>query len=346
MFYSPQIRLKPLADLCRRLATALQAGIDIRTVWDREADRARGAARTRFALVSEAVGRGETLCDALAASGSFFPLLFRELAELGEKTGHQAEVFEQLAEHYLNRLKLRRNFLVAIAWPMVQLAIAVAIIGLLIFIMGMIQPAAGEKIDPLGFGLIGNRGLLIYCAFLGGVAVAVLLVAEAARRGLVWGRPIQRGVLRLPWVGNPLQTVALARLAWSMYLTMNAGMEVRRALRLSLRSTRNARYTDKIEKIDASISAGNSIYESFRAAGVFPADFLDALAVGEQSGKVVESMAVLSRQYQDRARAALATLTMLAGVAVWAAIALLIIAMIFRLFMFYVGAIYDAMAPL
>jgi type II secretory pathway component PulF len=140
-----------------------------------------------------------------------------------------------------------------------------------------------------------------------------------------------------------LQTLALARLAWSMHLTMDAGMELRRGLRLSLRSTHSAWYTDQIERIDAGIAGGNSIYEVFCEAACFPPDFLDALQVGEHSGKLAESMALLSRQYQEQARAALATLTMLAGFAVWAAVALLIIALIFRLFMFYLGVINEAM---
>ena len=54
---------------------------------------------------------------------------------------------------------------------------------------------------------------------------------------------------------------------------------------MSLRSTQNARYTDQIPTIDAEIVGGNSIHESFRVAGGYPADFLDTLAVGEQSGK-------------------------------------------------------------
>ena len=40
--FSPQISLKPLVGLCRRLSTALEAGIDARTVWAREAERASG----------------------------------------------------------------------------------------------------------------------------------------------------------------------------------------------------------------------------------------------------------------------------------------------------------------
>jgi type IV pilus assembly protein PilC len=191
--------------------------------------------------------------------------------------------------------------------------------------------------DPLGFGLTGNRGLAIYVTFLAGVGAIGWLCFRAIGRGLVWTRPIQRLVLRLPGIGKPLQTIALARLAWSMHLTMHGGMEIRRALQLSLRSTQNARYIDQIPIIESEVSAGNSIHSAFCRAGGYPADFLDTLAVGEESGKVVESMGLLARQYQEQAQAALAIAAMFAGWAVWAMIAALIIALIFRLFLSYIG---------
>ena len=54
-------------------------------------------------------------------------------------------------------------------------------------------------------------------------------------------------------------------------------------------------------------------------------------------------MRVLARQYQERARVALATLTMLAGWAVWAVIAALLIALIIRVFSFYLNAVTGAL---
>ncbi|MEE8450695.1 MAG: type II secretion system F family protein [Thermoguttaceae bacterium] len=343
MLFSPRIKIGPLAALCRRQATALGAGIDVRTAWDREVDRASGHAdRARMTDVSEAVDRGEPLAAALADTGDYFPTLFRELTDVGEQTGHLSEVFARLAENYEDQVKMRRVFLAAIAWPVFQLIAAVLIIGFLIWIMGVI---GNGKIDPLGFGLVGNTGLAIYVVFVAGIAAAIFVLVEAIRRGRMWTRPIQQFVMRLPGIGKPLTTLALARLAWSMHLTMKTGMEVRRALRLSLQSTRNAIYTDQIDPIDAEIAAGNSVYEAFRSTGSFPADFLDTLAVGEQSGRIVESMERLSRQYHDYARTALATLNVLAGFAVWGVIAAIIIVMIFRLFGFYVGMINDAMPP-
>ena len=116
--------------------------------------------------------------------------------------------------------------------------------------------------------------------------------------------PLQRFMLRIPTIGTALQTVALARLAWVMSQTMNTSMDLRRSLKLSLQSTRNAWYIDRIEAIDAQIAAGNSIYEAFSAAGGFPPDFLESIHVGEQSGNLVESMGQVSNVYQEQAREA------------------------------------------
>ena len=66
MLFSPRIHVKPLVGLCRRLSTALEAGIDARTVWAREADRARGRLHDHLLAISRAINQGESLADALA----------------------------------------------------------------------------------------------------------------------------------------------------------------------------------------------------------------------------------------------------------------------------------------
>ncbi len=342
MLFSPRIKLKALAGLCRRLSVSLAAGIDVRTVWTREAGQA-GASQLR--AIAEAVGRGDSLTEALGETGSYFPVLFREMTAVGEQSGRLSEVFAQLAEHYQNQLEMRRVFLAAVTWPMVELGAALFIVGCFIAALGFVEGMTGTRIDPLGLGLVGLPGVMIYLALLAAVAAALYFVLQAMRRGMVWTQPIQRGIMRIPVLGKVLQTLALARLAWSMYVTLGAGMEVRRSLRLSLNSTRHAQYTDQIESIDAEITAGNSIYETFVQAGCFPQDFLDMLATGEQSGKLEESMQRLSAQYQDQARAALKTLSVLGGFAIWALVALLIVLLIFKLAFFYIGTIQDLAAP-
>jgi type II secretory pathway component PulF len=128
-----------------------------------------------------------------------------------------------------------------------------------------------------------------------------------------------------------------------MHLTFEAGMDLLPALPLCLRSTRNARYTDHINEVLTAVRSGEEISEAFAETRAFPRDFLDSLEVGERSGRLPETMAILSGQYQDQAQRALAALTVLAGFAVWGLVAILIIVLIFRLASFYLGTINDAL---
>jgi len=344
MLFSPRISTRELAQLCRRLSISVDAGIDARTMWGKEAQRAKGQLRSRLEIISEAVSQGESLREALRGTGEFFPVLFREMVDVGEQTGRLEAIFAQLADHCQEKLKLRRQFLGIITWPMIELIAAIGAIGFLIWITGIIREMNQnqDNIDPLGFGLYGNRGLAIYLAFVSAVAAIVWLTILAINRGLAWTRPIQRAVMRIPALGKALETLALARLAWSLSATLQSGMEIRRALKLSLASTNNARYTDKIESIDGEIEQGNSIFEAFFQAGCFPAEFLDAIAVGEQSGKLDDAMTRLSRQYHEQAQFAMKTINTVAAFLVWMIIAAIIIMMIFRLASFYIGAINQA----
>ena len=186
-----------------------------------------------------------------------------------------------------------------------ELTATVLIIGFLIWVLGFIGRSTGTVIDILGWGLVGDRGLAIYTTIVLGIVLGLFAVYYGIQRGLAWTKPVQRAVLKIPVIGKALETISLSRLAWSMHLTFDTGMSVRKALKLSIESTRNAHFTDQINLIDRAIEGGQSIYDTFVLTGAFPDDFLDSLHAGEESGRLVESMGRLSRQYQEQAEAAI-----------------------------------------
>ncbi|HVA50465.1 MAG TPA: type II secretion system F family protein [Pirellulales bacterium] len=346
MFFSSRIGLRELAQLCRRLSTGLEAGVDVRRVWTRE----RGgyvspSLRRHLDEIVEAVNRGESVSDALAETGSYFPRLFLELTEVGERTGKLAEVLRRLADHYDHQVRLRQAFLSAIAWPMLQLAAALTVVGLVIYITGVFLPPMpdGKPLDILGLGLVGGQGLMIYLMVIGAVAAGIAVVVQAIRRGLVWTRPIQLALIRVPGLGKPIETLALAQFSWTMYVTLESGMDLLRALPLCLRSTGNANYTDHTAEIVQEIRAGGEITHALADTKAFPHIFLDSVRVGEESGRLPETLALLSEQYQDQAKRAMAALTVVGGFLVWALVAGLIILVIFRVASIYLGTINDAL---
>jgi len=344
MFWSfPRIGTAQLAALCRRAGISLEAGIDVRKVWQREAERGPWQVRPAAREIRDAVARGDSVADGMARSGRSFPPLLRQMVKAGERSGGLPEVLKRMSEHYDHRVKLRRMFLASLAWPLFQLGVALFVVGLLIWITGFLaERRGGEPIDLLGFGLTGDEGLLRYLLL---VQMAIIVLAGifwALRRGFFWTRPLQRAVLYLPVVGPALTTLSLARMAWTLHLTLNVEMNLRRVMPLALLSTGNDYYTRHIDRVVADLTAGREIHEALRATGAFPREFLSTVEIGENSGQLVEAMQHLSTDYEARARQSLAVLTQLAGFAVWALVAAFIITLIFRLATFYLNTLSGA----
>ena len=334
----PRITSKSLAALCRRTAISIEAGIDDRKIWQREAERASGHLRGAFEEIRGVVEAGGNLSEGIAATGRYFPGLFCELAVLGDATGKQATIFRRLADHYEHRVKLRRDFLSRITWPMIQLFAAIVIIGLMIWILGWIKSRYGDvPFDILGLGLIGNQGLAIYVTCVAGCIATAFGLFRLARSGIVWGRPLQSIAIRLPVIGRCLKTFALSRVAWTLGLSLEAGMDIRRALPFALKSTRLHYFACHAAVAAESVGRGDEVFATLAKTGAFPDDFLDALLVGEQSGRIDETMLRLADLYQEQAKAATTALATVAGFAVWAFVALVILSIVINFFTGYVN---------
>jgi type II secretory pathway component PulF len=335
-----RIGTKQLAQLCRRVGTALHAGLDVRSAWNRETQRGPLAGREHLAEIGRRLNQGDSLADAVKDSGGYFPPLAAEMITVGESTGRLEAVLLQLADHYDYLLNLRRNFLAGITWPAIQLAATIVIIGLVIWIMGIIgEMSGGETVDILGLGLTGNMGLLVYVLLVASIAGAITALVIGISRGWLWTGPLMQFVLKIPLLGRCLQDMAISRMAWSLAMAIDAGMSARPAVRLAMRSTQNAYYTSHVEQVDQTLESRGEIHDALRRTNVFPDEFLDALETGEQTGLITESMLRESTNYRDRAQATMGVLSVVAGFACWGLVAVVIIFFIFRLAMFYIGTI-------
>jgi type II secretory pathway component PulF len=344
MFFTSRIRLKPLTQLCHRLAVSTEAGLEDRRIWHDEAERGSSAQSRHVALIRDALATGESMKEALPATGKFFPPLFRSMVEVGETGGRLGRTYRRLAEHYDKTLTARRAFLGRLAWPLFQLAVALLVVGLLIWVMGLSminKSAANPQVDMLGFGLIGTPGLIKYVNILVLIAIVVLLIFEAARRGALWTRTLQRQALAIPVIGSALKTLALARFTWALQLVLDTPMDLRRALPLALEASGNDYFARHGPQVAGRIEQGSDIQSALAATGAFPVDLLDHIAVGEESGQLVEVTERQSAVYQEKAGLAISILAQLAGYLIWLIVAGFIIMMIFRLFSVYLQQIND-----
>lgn len=325
-----RIGMGKLAQLLRRLGASFHAGLDPRSTCEKEAGYGSAMHRSMMSRVSQTITDGGSLADGLTACGGYFPPLVCTLIDVGEKSGRLDEILRGLAEHYEHLLSLRRTFLIGIAWPAIQFFAAIGIVGLLIWVLGIVSSMAGTQVDPLGFGLVGTSGLLVYLGFVATILGGVTVLVMGLLRGAFGPAPL-RLAMRLPVLGNCLRTAALSRLAWTLGLTLDSGMTARRSMELALRSTENAYYTSQMKVVDDALLQGQEFHEALRATGLFPDEFLQMLQTAEVSGTHGESLQRLADEYRQRAKTAAKALTIAASAAIWMLVLMFMLALIARL---------------
>ncbi len=77
--------------------------------------------------------------------------------------------------------------------------------------MGLINQMTKQNLDIVGFGLVGTPGLIVYSMFLGAIGLGGYVLWINIQRGLLWTRPLQNLVFRIPVLATPLITLALSR---------------------------------------------------------------------------------------------------------------------------------------
>jgi type II secretory pathway component PulF len=325
------ISTRALIQLCHRTGMAVHSGVDARRVWETEERHASGGLKTALGTVRQHVVAGSAVAEGMHASG-YFPPMFVQMVAVGEQTGKLDEVLKQLGAHYEHLSSMQRTFWIGIAWPLFELIFAVLIIGFVIFITGIIAAArGGDAIDVLGWGLVGTSGAITWFLFCGFIAGGIALAAHALVRGWM-GPGAVLAAMRIPVLGKCLESLALSRLTWALALSLDAGMDARRAVTLAIRSAQNPYYESSLPEVTAAIRANQEFHESFAAGGVFPSDFLQQLEVAEMAGTTTEALLRLAKEYDERARSAMRTLTGIATAGVMLLVFGVIIFAIFSLF--------------
>lgn len=334
--FSRRVGLGPLADWCRMVSSSLKAGLTLMKALESTSKRGQSSIQQVSGRLLTHLQAGDSFADALRAEEKSFPPLFLALSDVATQTGHLPEVLRELESYFRFQLKLKKKFLAQISWPAIQLVLAIFIIALVIYILGLIEGSRGSTIDILGLGLKGGWGALVWLTFCFGSLGSLGLVYWAAKNVFSKAEWVDGLLLRVPALGRCLRSLALSRLCFSLHLTLGAGLSPLKAVPLSLAATDNGAFASLAPRMRKSLRKGASLTEIFEREPYFPPEFLDLLGSGEESGTVPEVMDRLAERYQEQSEIELQLLNTALGWVVWCSVAAMIIFFIFRIFSNYV----------
>jgi type IV pilus assembly protein PilC len=328
--FSRQLPLWSLIEFCRVLRHNLEAGLTLRHVFRQQAERGPQPVRPVARRISRDLEQGESLTSALEKEASHFPVIFVSLSKVGEESGNLPEVLADLEKYFVLQQRLRRQFYNQIAWPVIQMVVAIFVISGMIYVLALLS-SGNRPYDPLGLGYTGTSGALRFLIHAFGFWAVLIGLYFVLTRTLKQKAAVDELLLRIPVIGPCLRSIALMRFCLSLRLTMETGMPITESLQLSMRATGNAAFAARTDSVCEAVKGGEDLTEALRHAGLFPDDFLNIMANAEEGGRVPEVMRHQADYYDEESRRRMTILTQAASWGVYAAVAALIIFMIFRI---------------
>jgi len=254
------------------------------------------------ALVREDVSAGETLADAMAKHPEAFSTLHAAVIRAGERAGFLEDALRDLAGYIERQDELRGKVRGALVYPTALVTVgAVIVLALLIGLVPRFQPLF-EKIDlPLPttilFSLSDVLNNHLYMVIGGALMIAISIRAfirsETGR--VLW----DRWRLRIPILGKVLRMVGVTRFCRVLGTMLANGVPILQALTISKDAVGSVVMAESIGEATENVRAGDPLAEPLRRSGLFPAEIVEMIAVGEESNQL-EKVLVRTADVVDR----------------------------------------------
>lgn len=285
-----------LASFCEQLAMIIAAGIPayegISILMEDAPD-----AETKAILqkIYEPLELGSTFHEALSAS-EVFPQYALDMIEIGELSGRIEEVLHSLAHYYEREESIRTGIKNAVTYPLIMIAIMVAIIFVLI---SKVLPIFNQIYSELGSGLTGfaltmmhfSEALNQYFIF---IFIGLILLAAglfAYTRTKAFRLNMQKQKLAMD--------TASSRFANCMYMALGSGLDITQGLDLAERLVDNPYMSARICKCKSLLESGIGFSEAILTAKIFRRTYASLITIGFRTGSMEQMMDRISKEYED-----------------------------------------------
>ena len=298
------VKKTEIAAFTRQMSTLLKSGIPLAEALGALVEQVTNLRfKTPLSEVRTNVNEGMSLADALAKHPKLFDELFVSMVRAGEIAGNLDEVLTRLADFLENAQKLKSKIQGAMIYPLVMLFVGVGIMAVL---MIKVIPEITQMFTSQGKTLPWNTRLLIWTSgFLGKnilwltlgliVSVIVFLKWSSSKDGkLIW----HRFVLSLPVLGQLIRTINVGRFSRTLGTMLQAGVPMLRSLDTAKMIMGNVILQRAIDDAKKAVTEGESLAQTLKKSGQFPATMIHMVAVGEKAGQLEQMLERVATTYE------------------------------------------------
>lgn len=298
-----KLKLVQVVLFTEELSDLLAAGIQLEpALGTMERRRELSGVKTLATVLRSKIRDGMSFSKAVAATSPSFGGLFCALAAAGEASGSLPAILKRQAAYLRALQELRGKVMFAMIYPAFLIAAAVGVT--LLFIVYLI-PKLTELLAETGGAMpLGAQIILVISAAFKKIWWLVLMVITVGWIAFKAWRsrpesqiPWARTTLRFPLFGQILKARFYVQFLETLSNLIGSGLPMTHALQLTQQATENPYLRQELSGVMNQVSEGVSLSRALDRSGHFPPLLLDMVSVGEQTGKIAESLSKAAERF-------------------------------------------------
>ena len=261
-----------------------------------------------LASLKTMIEEGKSLYHALGSQSVYsLPDFFLQSINVAGQSGKMVPVLIQMGSFFSSQAKVKKQVGNAMAYPIFIFVVAILMTGFLVaFVVPKITSIfeeTGQELPGITQFVLGASDFLIanWMILIGGFIALVIAFKSSYKYSIGFKRAYDGFMLKVPVIGALIQNHELGRFSYIIGLMLNSGVSYAHAVKLATTTFANAAMRESFETAAERVIEGNKLSHSLqRGKGVLPKrNFMQALALGEESSEVASILSNVAALYQE-----------------------------------------------
>lgn len=296
-------------EVIHQLATLLKAGLTLSEGLELLAGQQPSKQwQALLGSLANELEHGTPLSSALAQWPDVFPPLYQAMIRTGELTGKLDECCFELARQQKAQKQLTDKVKKALRYPIIILTMAImVVVAMLHFVLPEFAAIYRTFNTPLPALTQGIIAFADWSQRWSGLIVLMLVMLIATNSLLSrkpgWQMLRQRGLLRMPVMGQLIRGQKLTQIFTILALTQTAGIAFLPALKSVKETIQCPYWALRLAQVQHDISTGVPVWQALKNAEEFSPLCLQLVRTGEASGSLDIMLRNLARHHDEHTQA-------------------------------------------
>lgn len=299
-----KVKSREITVFTRELASLIKAGVPILKALNIITNQSGSSyLKNMLTNIQTEVRDGAAFSSTLTNYPKVFSPLYIAMVRSGESSGTLQEVLFKIADYRQKQDEIVAQVRAALAYPILM---AIVGAGTIFFMFTFVMPRLMRIFQRIGQELPLTTRLLISVSsgmqkwwlwIILIVAALILLIRQGAKTK-AQKKLFSQIKLRLPLIGEFVHKSELARFCRTLEVLIRSGITLLNAIEVAIPILDNEAIKEEVSRSAKELKEGSSLGRSLESCKHIPEFMSNLIIVGEESGKLDETMAEIAFSYE------------------------------------------------